>query len=489
MPEDEEQFINIRNQATLSMLGTFLDAAVSFVGLVLFANILGAGGLGKFYVLLAIVKLSRFPLGGIGQAVMKRGSERNLNTARFFGGGITYCVAYVTTCGGILLAIALIDTELFPYDLKLVATAFALFVVQLFYHLSLDTYRSYGKTGYAGLIDNTLGILETALQVVLLLTGFGVLGLLIGTIVMTTLVTIGLLIFSTVTVARPDTDVLRSIWRYGRWSVITSGLANVYDRLPLLLVGAFLGNDIAGYYTSANRLLMLGSHVGSSIAPALMVRASASDSSAHDLSDLRLGMRYTTILALPLFFGSLALSNALMVTAFGPTFAGTGPVLIGLAVYHIVNTYDTVTFSFFNGINQPEKATNATAIALGVLSVGSAVTVLHVGILGVVTVVVFAHMVRVLVGELMIREEFGRVVIPTSTVYQLAASVPMFFVVVGLNRHIAITGWFRLFVVVGVGAVVYSVILLTLDQYLQAMVRTVLSEALVLVGFKFQSVW
>lgn len=482
MTEDEEQFINIRNQATVSMLGTFLDAAVSFLGLILFANILGAGGLGDFYVLLAIVKVSRFPLGGIGQAVMKRGSERELSTAKFFGGGIVYGIAYTTICGIAVLTIALIDIDIFPYSPTLVVTAFCLFVVQLFYHLSLDVYRSYGKTGYAGLIDNILGILETALQVGLLLAGFGVFGLLIGTTVMTTLVTVGLLILSTVTVARPDIKVLRSIWRYGRWSVITSGLANVYDRLPLLLVGAFLGSNVAGYYTSANRLLMLGSHVGSSIAPALMVRASASDSSAHNLSDLRLGLQYTTILALPMFFGSLALSNTLMVTAFGPTFAGTGPIIIGLAIYHIVNTYDTVTFSFFNGINQPEKSTKATAIALGVLSVGSAVAVLHMGILGVVTAVVFAHIIRVLVGEFMIREGFGRVVIPTGTVYQLAASIAMFVVVVGLNRYIAITGWFRLFVVVSVGAVIYTVILLILDEYLRGMARTVLSESLGLVG-------
>lgn len=488
MSEDDEQFINIRNQATLSMIGTFLDAAVSFTGLVFFANILGAGGLGKYYVLLAVVKVSRFPIGGIGQAVMKRGSERELNTARFFGGGITYCVVYVIICGILLLTIAFIHLELLPYDPTLVGTTFSLFIVQLFYHLSLDTYRSYGKTGYAGLVDNLLGILETGLQVALLLTGFGVFGLLLGTTVMTALVTAGLLIFSTVTIGRPDLDVLRSIWRFGRWSVITSGLANVYGRLPLLLIGALLGNDIAGYYTSANRLLMLGSHVGASIAPALMIRASASNSSDDDLSDLRLGMRYATILALPMFFGSLALSNALMVTAFGPTFAGTGPVLVGLSIYHVVNTYDTVTFSFFNGINKPEIPTKATAIALTFLAVGSSIALLNIGLLGVVAAVVFAHVVRVLIGEMVLQEMFGRVIIPTSAVRQIAASVPMFFAVVGLNQYIAITGWFRLCIIVGAGAVVYSAVLLVLDEYLRGMVRTIFSEALVLIGYNSQNV-
>lgn len=482
MPEDEEQFINIRNQATLSMIGTFVDAAVSFVGLVFIANVLGAGGLGKFYVLLAVVKVSRFPIGGIGRAVMKRGSERDLDPATFLGAGILYSVAYAGVCGVILISIALTYPEIFPYDLTLVVTVFILFVVQMLYHLSLDAYRGYGKTGYAGLTDNILGILETTLQVILLLAGFGVFGLLVGTTVMTVLVTGGLLLFSEVEIRRPTLDVLRSIWYYGRWSMITSGLSNVYSRFPLLLIGAILGDDVAGYYTSADRLLVLGSHVSASIAPALMVRTSASASSKEDLVDLRLGMRYATVLALPMLFGSLAFSDTLMVTAFGPTFAGTGPVLIGIALYHVVNTYDTVIISFFDGIGRPEISTKATAISLAVLAVGSTVTVSKSGLLGVVAVVVFARAVRVLVGEIVLQEDFDQTVVPTGVFHQLAASILMMFVVIGLNYYVVITGWFQLLVIVGFGALTYGIVLLTLDEYLREIIRAILTEALSALG-------
>ena len=96
-PEDEQnsdQFINIRNQASISLAGNFVDAAISFIGLVVFANVLGADGFGKFYVLLAIVKVCLFPIAGIGQSIMKRGSERGLDPAVFLGGGLTYGGAY-----------------------------------------------------------------------------------------------------------------------------------------------------------------------------------------------------------------------------------------------------------------------------------------------------------------------------------------------------------------------------------------------------------
>jgi len=421
-------------------------------------------------------------MGGIGEAVMKRGSERDINPPTFFAGGIVYGIAYATLGGVILLTIALVDVELFPYPPMLVATAFVLFVIQIFYHLSLDTYRSYGKTGYAGLTDNVLGILETGLQVLLLFAGFGVFGLLVGTTVMTALVTVALLIFSTIDIGRPSVDILCSIWRYGRWSVVTSGLTNIYSRLPLLLIGAFLGNDVAGYYTSADRLLVLGSHVGSSIAPALMVRASASRSNDDDLSDLRVSMRYGTVLALPMLFGSLALSNTLMITVFGPTFAGTGPVLIALAVYHVVNTYDTVIFSFFNGIGYPENSTKATAMSLAILAAGCIITVVEVGLLGVVVIVVIAHIFHFLVGEAMLRGIFGRVVFSTSAVRQLFSSIIMFIFVSVLAHYIDITGWLPLLIIVGTGAAVYSAVILVLDKYLRGMVQTILSSVLSMIS-------
>jgi len=485
---DGEKVINIRNQATLSIIGTFVDAAVSFVGLILFANVLGASGLGQFYLLLAVVRVTQFPIGGIGNAVLKRGSERNNDPAAFFGGGIAFATGYAVAIGSILLALVTIAPGVIPYGMSIVVTAFALFVVEVFYYLTLNAYRSHGKTGYAGLTDNALGILETALQVVLLLAGFDVLGLLAGTAAMTALVAGALLAFSTVDVARPNEEVLASIWRYGRWSVLTSGLKNAYSRLPLLLVGAVLGEEVAGYYTSADRLLVLGSHVASSIAPALMVRASAAGAeSASSLPDLRIALRYATVLAIPMLFGSLALSNALMVTVFGPTFVGTGPILVGLAVYHVVNTYDAVIFSFFEGINRPENATKATAVALTALAVGCAVAIFRVGLLGVVAAVVLAHAVRVLVGEGMLYAAFDRAVIPRGVGRQLVAGVLMWAVVAGLHRYVPITGWFRLFVVVGVGAAVYSVVLLALDEYLRGMVQSILHDAFELVGFGAQN--
>ncbi|MFY4815172.1 polysaccharide biosynthesis C-terminal domain-containing protein [Haloarcula sp. AONF1] len=483
-PEDEQgsdQFINIRNQASISLAGNFVDAAISFIGLVVFANVLGADGFGKFYVLLAIVKVCLFPIAGIGQSIMKRGSERGLDPAVFLGGGLTYGGVYALIASVVILTVYLVDSTLLQYSPELVAGAFAVFVSRLVYMLLLDAYRSHGKTGFATLTDNAHGIIETGAQISFILAGFGVMGLLAGTAVTTFAVSAVLLVFSKIKIAKPSLETLRSIKRFARWSVLTSGLGTVYDRLPVLVLGMVLGNAVAGYYTSAMRLLMLGSYVGGAIAPALMVRTSASDSEESgepDLSDLRISIQYVGVLAIPMMFGSLAIPNALMVTIFGPTFAGTGAVLVGLGIYHVFNTYDTVISSFIDGIDRPDYTTKATTLAL-LVRVGLIIaSISQFGIIGVVASVVISHAIHLGVVQYFLLSHFGQAVFSLGITVQVISAAVMWTVVTNLPTIVEITNWFRLVTIVGIGAMCYTVTLLAIDSQFRDILQSTLREAL-----------
>lgn len=483
-PEDEQdsgQFINIRNQASISLAGNFVDAAISFIGLVVFANVLGADGFGEFYVLLAIVKVCLFPIAGIGQSIMKRGSERGLDPAVFLGGGLTYGGTYAVIAGALTLTVYFIDPTLLQYSPELVAGAFAVFVSRLVYMLLLDAYRSHGKTGFATLTDNAHGIIETGAQISFILAGFGVTGLLAGTALTTFAVSAVLLVFSKIKIAKPSLETLRSIKGFARWSVLTSGLGTVYDRLPVLVLGMVLGNAVAGYYTSAMRLLMLGSYVGGAIAPALMVRTSASDSGGSgdpDLSDLRISIQYVGVLAIPMMFGSLAIPNALMVTIFGPTFAGTGAVLIGLGFYHIFNTYDTVISSFIDGIDRPDYTTKATTLAL-IVRIGLIIaSISQFGIIGVVTSVVISHAVHLGVVQYFLLSHFGQTVFPIGIITQVISGAVMWIVVANLPTFMEITNWFRLVVIVSIGAICYTVMFTMIDTQFREILQSIFREGL-----------
>ncbi|WP_135662684.1 oligosaccharide flippase family protein [Halorhabdus rudnickae] len=476
---DSDQFINIRNQASLSLAGNLVDTAISFLGLILFANVLGAGGLGKFYVVLAIVKVALFPIAGIGQSVMKRGSERNLDSAAFLGGGLTMGLAYASIVGFFLTVAFLTVPELLQYSFAVITSAFTVFLSRIFYMLLLDTYRSHGKTGFATLTDNAHGVIETGAQVALLLAGFQVAGLLVGTAMTTIGVSIVLFFFTDITISRPAADTLRSIVEFARWSVLTSGLGTVYDRLPVLVLGVILGNAAAGYYTSAMRLLMLGSYVGGSIAPALMVRVSATEESseATQLDSLQMSLNYAAVLSIPMMFGSFAIPDALMETVFGPTFSTAGPILMGLSIYHIINTFSTVTYSFFDGIGRPAYATKATALSL-VVRIAMLPLLVWFGVLGVVGSVVVSHAFHLAVAQRFMRLEFGQVIVPNQVVWQFMSGLIILAIVVGLSIVLPIVNWLTLLTVVAVGAVSYVSLLGLFDGYLRGMIRQLLRETI-----------
>lgn len=471
--EDDGQLINIRNQASLSLAGNFADAAISFLGLILFANILGADGLGKFYIVLAIVKVALFPVAGIGQSVMKRGSEQDFDPAIFFGGGLVYGVAYAFTVGGVVAVVVAIEPELLQYSLFIVGGAFAVFFSRVFYILLLDTYRSRGKTGFATLTDNVHGIVETGVQVVFLLAGLNVVSLLAGTTLTTVVVTLVLFAISNISISRPSVESLHSIGRFARWSVLKSGLGTVHDRIPVLVLGFFLGEVTAGYYTSAMRLLMLGSYVGASIAPALMVRVSAAIGVGGDespLENLQLSTTYAAILAIPIMFGSFSIPNSLMMTIFGPSFGGTGTILAVLSIYHVLNTYNTVADSFFDGIGQPDFSMKTTAIALFIRVALIIVLLGQYEIRGIIIAVVMSHAARSLLVIFLLRSEFNQTVIPTRAIYQLVSGALMWVVVTFLASIYAITGWLSLIIIVGSGAAIYVGVIIILDKYFRHMI-------------------
>lgn len=466
----DEQFINIRNQASLSLAGSLVDAAISFLGLILFANVLGADGLGKFYIVLAITKVALFPIAGIGQSVMKRGSEKGLDSAAFLGGGLIYGTVYAALIALLIGTVLIFIPTLLTYTPAIVMSAFAVFFSRIFYMLLLDTYRSHGKTGFATLTDNAHGIVETGIQVALLLVGFEVVGLLVGTALTTVAVASVLFVVTDIRVSLPTLDTLRSIARFGRWSILASGLGTVYDRLPVLVLGVFLGDAASGYYASAMRLLMIGSYVGGSIAPALMVSVSANAESTGNkspLEDFRYSTSYAGILAIPIMFGSFAIPNKLMVTVFGPTFTGTGTILMILSFYHLINTYNTVAYSFFDGIGRPDFLTKTRAVALLVRVVLITTLLLQYETMGVIIAVVVSHLIQSIFVFPLLKKEFNQVAFPTRAFHQLSSGALMWIVVTYLPNIYEITSWSSLLVVVGAGALVYLGVVTILDKYLR----------------------
>ncbi|MFB6176355.1 MAG: polysaccharide biosynthesis C-terminal domain-containing protein [Halobaculum sp.] len=475
MSDDEGP--GIRNQSAISYAGNLIDAAVSFGGLVLFANLLGAAGIGRFYTILAVVQVASFPAAGVGQAIQKRGSEYDESPAPFLGAGLTMGTGYVLLI--VVVVSGLITVGLTGrFTTRQVVGAVGVLAARVAFLLINDAYKAQGKTGFATLADNVLGIVETVVQTAFVLLGFGVFGLLVGTSVATVCAVIGHLAVTSVRVDQPTRDTFALLLSFARWTTSTAGLNTVYDRLPVLALYAFASPTVVGYYSAANKLLVLGSYVGGSLAPALMVRASrrtTADAFDSVVEDLRMTFQYAGIVAIPMWIGALVMPKELMSVVFG--FEQGAVALVGLGVFHIINTLDTVTYSFITGINRPDFSFSATVTGLLVRVIVIGATIQPFGLVGVIAAVVVSHATHLLLAVRVLRAELGRVSFPVGIAYQLIAAGTMGVAVRLVTSVVNVGTWLPLLLVVAFGTACYGFVLLSLDERLRQISTGILRDA------------
>lgn len=471
--------INIRKQATISFAGTLADTGISFLGLIAMAYILGASGLGQYYLILTVVNVALFPVNGLGQAILKRASEEGHDADEVYGTGLAVILLYAAVVIIILAGVVTNDFLSIRFGPSIVFAAATLFVSRAVLNTQIDAYRGYGHTGHATLVDNVYGILQTILQLTVLALGFRIFGLLAATTVATLATVIGHYLVSVVSVSRPKLSVVRSLVKYGRWSVLSSGISTIYQRLPILVLG-YLGMDAAiGYYRSADRLLMLGSYLGAAFASALMAKTSSQtnkETTKEMFEEFSNTHHHVSVLAVAFAFGSFALSDTLMTTFFDMPDSLAAAALIGLALYHVIRTLTRVEYAFLDGLDMPELGTRSITVGLIVQALLIPPLSSEYGFLGIIAAIILAHLLILTIAQAVFRKKFGTVPLPGGLITQGISGMLMFVVVQGLAETFAIPSVVHLSIVIAVGAVVYVGTLVAIDSGFREVVQSSLRD-------------
>lgn len=471
--------INIRREATISFAGSLVDTAVSFLGLIAMAYILGAAGLGRYYFVLSVVTVSLFPVMGLGQAVIKRGSEVSHDPSQVFGTGLSISLVYALLVVAGLGIVTVTDVVTIRFGSDVIVAAAAVFGVRTVLTIQLDSYRSRGHTALAQLTDNAYGILETALQLGVLAMGFEIFGLLAASAVATLMTIVAHAVFSSLDVSPPSVSVGRSLLTYGRWSITSAAISTLYERLPVLVLG-FVGMDAAiGYYTSSKRLLILGSYVGGSIAPALLAKTSSKESGATEtemFEEFRNVHHHVTVLAVALAFGSYALPGPLMATFFDMSDPLAGAALMGLTLFFVIQSLVRTEYTFLNGLDMPEFGVKTGAITLAVQVVLIPILFHFYGFLGIVAAVVLAQFTGLVVTQAIFWRLFETVPLPGGLVQQCVSGVVMFLVIELITTVVHVTSAVRLLAIIAVGAIVYVTVLALVDTGFREAMGTTVAE-------------
>lgn len=471
--------LDLGREALSSVVAKFTMSAVGFFGVVLFARVLGPAGVGRYYFALAVALLLVRVDAGVGTALKKRVSEVDTDPAPYLTVGLAFHLVWVGVVAGATLVVARF-TDLLPMSpLVVLAVVLVLATVGLFQILN----RFYAGTGHPGRslwADTARSVLTLGLQVPLLLAGYEAFGLLAGLAGGTFLASLGVFALAG---ARPVLQRSRlraagdSLYAFARYSVPTAVAEDFYKRLDVILIGTFAGEAAVGFYETALRLVLPAQQLAGSIATALSVKVSGLSSVGADIRyDLANAVTYTGLFGVPMFFGALAMPDALMRTFFGTGFGAGGVALVGIALFFVFYVYQTPFAQALEGSDRPRVVFRVRLGALAVhLPLAVALGYYWDGLLGVIAATLAVEVLLFGVYQYVSHRELGGVILPRPVFAQALSAVVMYAAVVGVRPHLRLASWPPVVGLVLFGAAVYFLALSVVSRHFRLTLHNVLA--------------
>lgn len=465
---DDAGAINLGLESFKGFLGKGVQYGLGFVGTILFARILGPTSFGGYYTLLSLVYIADQPLRGISNAIEKRFSEIDPSQSEILGAVLTIYLVAFALVGVILTAFE----DFIAAETNVNNAAVVFFVIFVTVPLFVAFQQVLSASGRPALRiwnDTLRSVVTFPLQLLFVVSGFGAAGMGYG-LAGASLLTLPVAVFAIrLAPSIPSREVLRSIWEYAKYSVPGAMVATAYSRLDLILIGFILTTGAAGNYEIALKLTMPAILVTSAIAPALFPKISNLHSRGETIvSQVSNAIAYSSVIAIPIFFGAVAIPRSLVVTVYGGEYATAATLLIGLSLYQIIRTQVRMYARTMDGIDRPQMNLRISTVTLTVNVFLGVVLIYEYGALGVVIATVTAEFLRYLMYVFFIRRQLPDItVLPRPLIEQFVAGGVMYVVVEYANSRIPISGWKELVLVVAIGAGVYGAVLLTISSSLR----------------------
>jgi O-antigen/teichoic acid export membrane protein len=474
--------LDIGREALLSLVAKLTMSVFGFVGVIIFARVLGPSGVGRYYFALAVaISLVRVP-AGIGKAIKKRVSEVHTRPEEYLGVGLAAHAVFLGSVGGLVLLLApYLPLERITTE-EILGILLVLGSVGLFQILN-KLYAGIGNPGASLWFDTVRSVFTLGFQLALLWVGMEAFGLLVGLAAATVLTAAMVAVASGVRPSIPSRETVRSTGEFARWSVPTAMVGDLYKRADPILIGIFAGAGAVGFYETALRLVLPASQLAASISNPLHVKTSGRASLGEDVrGDVANALSYAGLFGIPMFFGALAIPDVLMQTFYGKGFGDAGVALVGIALFYVFHIYQIPLESAISGTDKPELVFRVKLVGIaGFLPLGIGLANAY-GLLGVIAATLVSEVLMLAVYQYLCRDVFGGVILPRPVVAQIASGAVMFGTITWLETILSLDTWVPVVALVGMGAVVYFAVLLVTSSHFRLTARNVLSPIVRHVG-------
>jgi O-antigen/teichoic acid export membrane protein len=479
----EASEIELGAEVSKGVLAQFAMAAVGFVGTIIFARVLGPTSFGGFYLLMLVVKVLNRPGVGWSTATKKRYSESRSPKDEIIGAQVLISAVLIVVSGALLWTFRGVLSDYTGLE-DPVLPGIAILATILVFSPFQSVISATGRESLVKWIDTTRSFFTFPLQLGFVLLGFGAAGMAYGLAGATFFSIPITLSFLSVSVAVPTRKTFRSLWEYAKYSIPDASVGMAYSQYDVFLLGLVLSPAVVAHYQVAYNLSMPATYVATVLSPSIMARVSNLASKQADVEeDVSNSLAFVSVLAIPIFFGALALSTDIVVTVYGPDYRAGAILLVGLAFYQIVNTQNDILKETLRGLDMPDVAMRVSAGTLAFNVVVGLALVFEFGAAGVVLATVLSGVLRYVLFRYRLRRAREAITFfPRPLYHQAFAGLVMFGVVALVGSQVKIASWLHLSAVVGLGAVVYFAVFGLVDRRFRHTISAVTSDLVAQVG-------
>jgi O-antigen/teichoic acid export membrane protein len=365
------------------------SALLGFLGLTYFSRTLGARVLGIYFLFFSLLSFFNLLSNlGLQPATIKRISEGR-DTDELFTASLLLRLAPFTLLSSLIL---------FSRDHldRYMGANLSLFLVGIlglfqFADLARETLHGEKKVALGGFIDFVQQVSKIGVQVLLVLLGAGLFGLVYG---------LGIGIFAALLLgfllidARPKfprKKHFKNLIEFSKFSFGNAVGGYVYEWAQIAIVGLLLTRVDVGIYGVSQSIAYVSILASQGVSNALFPTVSGLSVQGKKREVIRVfreGMIYSGLLVLPVFAGSLVLSEELLGTVFGREFAAGSPVLILLLLSQVFRGWQMISVRVLEGINRPDIVFRINLFTTALNVVGSFLLVYAFGLAGAAAAVV-----------------------------------------------------------------------------------------------------
>lgn len=458
-------------------IARFMMAIVGFAGAILFARLLGDAAFGGFYLLIGVKTIIDRPIQGWANACKKRFSESGSRQRELLGAALLFLMGWTITLGIISV---LINGWISQYT-GIAGAGFLLMLIittESTFEVLEKIAHAEGHVAAGMWTDTVRSYLMFPLQLALVLT-FGVSGMVYGLSVASLASVIILLILVVDTQPSfPSTLVLADVLKFARYEIPTMLVGTVEDRFELLAIGFLLSQSVAGDYEAAVKLtvpaVLIAEASSAGLMPQVSNLASKSESASEDIKNT---LSISSVLSVPIFFGTLLFSEPLLSVIFGQEYADGAELLAFVALLRIFQSQTAPLGATLQGFNRPDSVLHAAIFGILLKLVGAVLLFLEFGAVGIVAAAAFSEFCKyVLMSEFVQRLSDNTPRIPRAIFPQIVASVLMSGILLLIINYIPVTSRVTLIGIVGFGGVLYFVTLLLISQFIRQTITGLIND-------------